>query len=163
MKSHRSTIRPSCVTTAAPSAAEIPRPPASFIPPSMEPFRGYHPSKGELAAAPQAIDDLERFDDFAAFFGICAPDASVLIAWLRVALQWRQLRDASRRWIAYLRAEDAAAWEQALTLTRRLRPFFSRAAAIRPSLNVTCPGLSRFLDAPRLNYRLARRRATARP
>jgi hypothetical protein len=128
----------------------------------MEPFRGYHPSKGELAAAPQAIDDLERFDDFAAFFGVCAPDAAVAIAWLRAALEWRRLRGASDRWIAYLRAEDADAWRHALTLTRRLRPFFSRAAAIRPSLNVTYPGLSRFLDAPRLNYRLARRRAAAR-
>jgi hypothetical protein len=143
------------VSVNAPPAVTILSPPAGFVAPKMSSFRGYHPSKTELAAAPGVISDLGKFADYVTVLGTSAPAASSVVEAITAAMGWRALRGPTEVWDTYVRAEDAMAWQVAITLLDRVKPLFLIAVAANPTLATMYPGLAQMFNAPKLSARQA--------
>lgn len=140
---------------AAPPAVTLPTPPDGFIAPNMADFRGFHPTKTELAAAMGTVSDLGKFADYLTVLGTAAPDAVATANAVSVAMRWRMMRGPTETWDAYVRAQDAMAWKVAITLLDELKPLFLIAAAKNSTLATTYPGLAQMFNAAKATARTA--------
>jgi len=134
-------------TAGAPPVVSIPPVPAGFVAPVPHAYAGYNPSARLLAAAADAIANLQSFD--VTVLGPLAPPPATLASALQVALGWRALRVPSAAWDAYVRAQTGLAWRTALTLLDELKPLFLAAVAKSPDLAVQYQGLAQVFDAPK--------------
>lgn len=134
----------------SPPEVVIPSPPGGFKAPVMHDFMGFHPSTRQLTAATTAIADLLGIGDLAALVGPLAPPAGAVAAALRLGMEWRQVRDETNAWDAYVRAQDAMAWKAALQLVDELKPLFLLAVSKDPSLASQYAGLTELFGAPKV-------------
>src|SRR5262249_35266290 len=75
----------------APPQVTVPPVPAGFIPVNAIDLRGFRPMQSELASVPDAILELNNFQNYTLLFGITAPPASQVSARLTVAAAWTAL------------------------------------------------------------------------
>lgn len=122
----------------------------------MRQFSGCYPHKSELAAAPGVVTDLVKFVDYGVTLGTSAPPVAAVTAAINVALQWRAMRDSTETWDTYVRAEDAMAWQAAMTYLGDIKPLFLIAVSKNPSLVMTYPWLAQMFDAPKVSARQAK-------
>jgi hypothetical protein len=135
---------------AAPPAVTLPSVPSGFVPANPADFRGYRPMASEIAAIPDAVDELQAFADYSAVFGITAPPASQLAGLLAVAAQWTSVLSDTTAWLAYVKSEEGMAWKDALLLVEKMKPAFQLASAANPALLTGYPALARLLGASQL-------------
>ncbi len=128
----------------------VPTVPAGCVLPDMDDFRGSHPTKNEIIAAPLALRDLGNFTDYETVLGSLAPAEPGLAGKLSVAISWRSLRNESQAWLAYVNAQDAIAWKVTLEALDELKPIFLIAVAKNPELAGTYPGLSQMFNASKV-------------
>jgi type VI secretion system secreted protein VgrG len=133
-----------------PPSVVIPTPPAGYVAPNPLDYRGYHPSAREVSAASTAVANLATFADYGEVFGPLAPPASTVADALNLAVQWRNTRESTDTWNAYVHAEDGLAWKNALTLADKLKPVFLIAVSNNPSLATQYAGLAELFDAPKV-------------
>lgn len=101
----------------------------------------------EIAAVPDAIDELQAFADHGSVFGITAPPASQLAALLSVAAQWTSVLSDTTAWLTYVKSEEGMAWKDALLLVEKMKLAFQLASAANPALLTGYPALARLLGA----------------
>jgi len=161
---------PSPVTTAWPALrpppdVTFPSPPAEFVPQPAGAFNGFRPLQTEVAAAPDAALELERFTDWDQVFGVTAPPAALLARKLQIASQWSSLLAQTEAWLAYVKSEEGQAWMGALEAMDALKVPFQLATATHASLLAQCPHVATLLGAHRAQARRAmatrRRKAAA--
>lgn len=128
----------------------FPSPPAGFMPPSPRDFLGFRPTSREVAAASTVVADLAHAGGYEATFGSAAPAAAGIIRVLELGLAWRSMRDRTETWAEYVKAQDAMAWKDVLTVLAELRPVFLAAVAKTPALASKYPGLVEIFEAPKL-------------
>ncbi len=122
----------------------------------MSQFRGCYPHKSELAAAPGVITDLEKFAGYSTTLGTSAPPVPAVTGAISVALEWRTMRDSTETWDEYVRAQDAMAWQAAMTYLDDIKPLFLIAVSKNPSLATTYPWLAQVFNAPKVSARQAK-------
>lgn len=123
-----------------------PKPPPEFAPAPTYSAGGYRPRQAEVAHAPQVIDDLKSFRDYAEIFGRHAPAPDEIVGLLERARSWREQRDAAAAWSLYVRTQDSLAWHAALATLDQLKPFFQLAAEREPELATKYQHLAAFFD-----------------
>jgi hypothetical protein len=123
--------------------------PDGFQAPIARDFSGYRPTERLILAATTAINDLGNVDDYVAVFGSAVPAASKVAGAIALGIQWRDMRDLTETWDAYVRAQDALAWKAALLLLDELKPVFLNAIAKNGALASQYPGLTQLFQAPR--------------
>jgi hypothetical protein len=143
----------------APPAVTIPSVPAGFVPVSAADLRGFHFLASQIAAVPEAIQDLQAFSDYTAVFGITAPDVEQVIQLVSVAYEWTILLSQTAAFYAYTRSQQAVARKGALVVLDALKPSFDLATTANPALVGEYPGLARLLGAKGL---VAKRAAVSR-
>jgi hypothetical protein len=132
-----------------PPAVTMPTRPAGFVAPSPRVYQGFHPSSSEVEAASTAVVELTGFANYGSVFGPLAPTAAAVANALNLAVQWRNMRDSTESWDAYVRAEDGLAWKNALTLADELKPLFLIAVSKNSALAQQYPGLAQLFGAPK--------------
>jgi hypothetical protein len=138
------TATPSVVVD--PSSITAPTVPAGFAPTPLRRFAGVYPNRYELQAAPGAADDLDRFADYPEVLGNAAVPAGTVSSSLRRAIAWHTLRIAAELWVAWVKTEDALAWQEADANVEEVRPLFTFAASKNPALAKQYPSLAQYLD-----------------
>jgi hypothetical protein len=103
-----------------------------------------------MAALPDVIEELLRFDDFAEVFGKTAPPYALTLEILRVAFAWSQQRAQMRAWDLYCRTQEGLAWRELRAVMSRLAPAFHLAVATDSTVATRFPGFERLLTASRL-------------
>jgi hypothetical protein len=138
------TATPSVVVD--PSTITAPTVPAGFAPTPLRRFAGVYPNRYELQAAPGAANDLDRFADYPEVLGNAAVPAGTVSESLRRAIAWHTLRMAAELWVAWVKTEDALAWQEADANVEEVRPLFTFAASKNPALAKEYPSLAQYLD-----------------
>jgi len=109
-----------------------------------------YPNAYELQTAPGAADDLDRFADYPEVLGNAAVPAGTVSSSLRRAVAWHALRLAAELWVAWVKTEDALAWQEAGVNVSEVRPLFNFASSKNPALAKQYPSLAQFFDGPKL-------------
>jgi hypothetical protein len=143
----------------------FPSPPADFAPQPAGAFNGFRPLQAEVAAAPDAVLELERFTDWRQVFGVTAPPAAMLAKKLQIASQWSSLLAQTEAWLTYVKSEEGEAWKDALDAMDALKLPFQFAMSTHASLLDRCPQLAKLLGAHKAQAKRAmatrRRKAAA--
>jgi hypothetical protein len=130
-----------------PADAKIPVPPSGAAQPNASNYRSVIPKATELAALPAAVENLQRFSNFAQVFALSGlPYAQVLQAF-SVGNQWSTMRKATAAWDAFSMMEEGLAWGTIRSLMERMAPLWAIAAAADPSLAATYPALAALFGA----------------
>ena len=132
-----------------PPAATIPAVPGGFLPVPAADLQGYRPFASALAAAPDALAELQAFADYAATFGITAPPYEELLRRLALAVQWTAMLAQTAAWLEYAKSQEGTAWKDALQLVQKLKRPFELATAADPARLGRYPALGRLLGASR--------------
>lgn len=133
-----------------PADAKIPVPPSGAAQPNASNYRSVIPKTTELAALPAAVENLQRFTNFAQVFALSGlPYAQVLQAFT-VGNQWSTMRKATAAWDAFSMMEEGLAWGTIRSLMDRLGPLWEITAAADPSLAVTYPALATLFGAKKV-------------
>jgi len=143
----------------APPDVQIPPVPAGFVPVNPLDLKGFRPMASEIAVVSDAVLELQNFTNYAAVFGMTAPDQTMLVQLLDIAAQWTALLTASTNWEIYVKSESGLAWKDALVQMEALKAPFQLAVTRTPSLMMQYPALGRFLGAKKV---VAKRAASAR-
>jgi hypothetical protein len=106
--------------------------------------------QSELASVPDAILELEKFNNYTGLFGITAPPSSQVGQRLNVAAQWTSLLAESTAWYTYVKSQEGVAWKDALELVAKLKTPFQLATASNPALLSMYPALARMLGAAKV-------------
>jgi hypothetical protein len=135
---------------APPPDSHIPAVPPGFVPTLGSDFKGVPPRAGHMAALPDVIEELLRFDDFAEVFGKTAPPYELTLEIVRVAYAWSRQRAEMRAWDLYCRTQEGLAWRELRGVMSRLAPAYHLAVATDSTLASRFPGFERLLTASRL-------------
>jgi hypothetical protein len=110
-------------------------------------LQGFRPIDAQVAAVAEAVDELRGFTDYAAVFGIAAPDPGQLAQRLDFASRWTNLLAESSAWHRYVQSQQGVAWKEALALVGQLKEPFRLAATANGELRTRYPALARLLGA----------------
>lgn len=131
----------------APPTITLPTPPAGYSPVVLNDYRGFHPIAGQLAAAPDAAQELRTFTAFGLLFGSAVSSASQYADELEDAVQWTAQRVAAEQFLTYVKSGEAVAWKNALTDLDKLNTVVQLVLAQNPAALASCPALVRLFDA----------------
>lgn len=129
-----------------PPGANIPSPPAGFVPESGF-ARGVRPNKTEANAMSGAVTDLQAFTNYEAVLGQGVTDQADVIQTFTAAGAWSLDVMATKAWLAYAWNEEGVAWTVARGQMATLKPAFLLAAKADPSLLTKYPKLATVLGA----------------
>jgi hypothetical protein len=122
-------------------------------------LRGFRALASQVAAVPDAVDELENFANYTGVFGITAPDVGQLTRRINVAYEWTMLLSQTAAWYKYAKSQQGMAWKDAVLLLDALKPPFDLATAANPALLSQYPALARLLGAKAV---VAKRAASSR-
>ena len=147
-----------------PPDANIPVAPSGFVPTLGAEFRGVPPKTAHMAALPDVLEELDRFDDFAAVFGKTTPPLALTLQVARAAFAWSHQRARMRAWDAYCRTQEGLAWRELRAIMNRLAPAYGLAVTTDSTVASRYPGFARLLGASRAISRkgVETRRANAK-
>jgi hypothetical protein len=143
----------------APPPVTMPAVPAGFVAANPADLRGYRALASQVAAVPDALAELQVFGNYAAVFGITAPDVGQLTQRLSVAYDRTMLLSQTTAWYKYAKSQQGMAWKDAQLLLDALKPPFGLAATANPALLSQYPAIARLLGAKTV---VAKRAASSR-
>jgi len=129
---------------------DLPEIDPGFTPLPSSDLRGHRPMMSEMAAAKEAVLELDGATDWESVFGITAPDAATLAEQLQMAVRWSTQRMALMKLVAFVKSEEGKCWKDALTLVEALKVPFELAAAADPARMQRFSALARLLRAQKL-------------
>jgi hypothetical protein len=132
-----------------PATMNIPSPPAGFIPPNGDDYRGAMPKKSELVVLEDAVTELQNSKDFTAIFGRTLPSVAMIIGLFNGGAQWSSTRAKASAFDAYCRAQEGLVWIDVRSLMAKIKPVFEQAVIADSSLAGEFPSLGRLLAAQR--------------
>jgi hypothetical protein len=125
-----------------PAHLSIPDTPPGFMPVKGGLAKGARPKKAELVAAPDAVDEVRAFVDWAATFGMAAPPQTQMAASLDSACQWSIAFAKAKAFQKLASNEEGIAWTTVRAQMTIMKPLYLAAIAADPSLGVRCPKLT---------------------
>jgi hypothetical protein len=132
-----------------PPDANIPAVPSGFVPALGDEFRGVPPKTAHMAALPDVLEELDRFDDFAAVFGKTTPPHALTLQVVQAAFAWSGQRARMRAWDAYCRTQEGLAWRDLRAIMNRLGSAYDLAVRTDSTIASRYPGFARLLGASR--------------
>jgi hypothetical protein len=135
---------------APPNVGDVPSVPAGFSPVTLNLYRGFRPKADQLAAAPDAINELRDFPTFVAVFGATAPSPTQLADELSDALAWAAFRIAVEALLQYAKSGEAVSWKTILLDLDKLAAAIQLITSTNPSALAGCPALVRMLEVPKV-------------
>jgi hypothetical protein len=153
--------------TPPPPGTAVPQPPAGWVP-TTHFASGAFPRKGELAALPGAISELDQSTDYEQVFGLTGIPLSHVVEVLDLARQWSVMHNASDAWDRYARVQEGMAWTEVRALTDKMKMAFDLASLANPTITTRYMNLKSFLGYAKANAqkgastRAANAKATAK-
>jgi len=145
------TLQP--VVKPPPASANIPVPPTGVTNASGTEYRSVLPQKAEQAAMPDVLEELARFEDYAAVLGKTAPPAPYVIQTLTAASEWTSMRVKTQSWALFSRTQEGSAWLAARQILAPLAPAFALAARSDQTLAQQFPALIRLFGVKKVAAR----------
>lgn len=130
-----------------PADANIPTPPAGAASVNGATFRTVMPRATELAALPGALEDLKRFTNYTAVFGVTGLPYAQVVQTFDVSIQWTTMRRQARAWDEYSMIQEGQCWAVLRSFMQRMGPLFGMAVAADPSLAAMFPNLAALFGA----------------
>ena len=131
--------------------ASAPQPPAS--PTLTLPHPRAIVLDGHVANAMVAAAEIEASASFAHDFGKCAPDATSIVEFLRVAHAWSEEQTRAEVWRDYAFHQREQAWSSVMTALAPLVAGFAGAVLRDPSIAARYPALTAFVSVRKANAR----------
>lgn len=135
------------VPVLTPPAVTIPAVPSNFAAGNAADLQGFRAIGAQVASVGEALAEIRGFTDYAAVFGIAAPDPAQLTERLDIASQWTGLLAESAAWHRYVQSQQGVAWKLALVLLGQLKEPFRLASRANPDLRIRYTALARLLGA----------------
>lgn len=107
----------------------------------------YRPVEAQVQVASQVASEVSNTAQYRDDFGKRAPDPEAMAQALQRARALSAEVARARAWLAWLEAESAAQWNDALTMTSAFQEHFELAARSDANLALRYPGTSAFYKA----------------
>jgi hypothetical protein len=130
-----------------PPDANVPAPPADFVPTNGSEYNGVQPRKSEQVVLAAAISDVGKIPNYAAIEAVTAIPQAQLVQMLQLGSAWTSMHNKSSAWDAFCRTQEGVAWSGIRVMMTKVKPAFELAMAADPSLRTRLPGLTALLGA----------------
>jgi hypothetical protein len=131
----------------APPEVTLPEVSIGFVPVRLRRLRTFRMNLAEYTAMPKVAKDCADGAALAKALGPSAPPLAPIAEQIETALAWRALRDKVERFLAYVKAGDAAAWNQAWGSIGEVKPFYMAALPHNATIRLAAPGLTALYEA----------------
>jgi hypothetical protein len=132
------------LSTAVPTVS-IPIPPLGYNPVLLVAYRGYHPRVAQVAAIPDAVNELRGSTAYTDNLGPAAPQASPFAQSLEDAVGWTNMRIQVETFLGYVKSQEAVAWKAGLTKIDQAKALYDVMLVGNAKLPDLIPAVSRLL------------------
>ena len=142
-----STAPPKAIASTAAPTFTVPVPPATFVPGNLLAYRGSHLQAAQIAAMPDAILELQSFENYSQTFGAGVAPAAQIVSEVQVAIAWTATRTAVEALLVYAKTQEAITSKSSLADLDQLGIVFKAIAKQNPAIAGGCPALVRVFEA----------------
>ncbi len=130
-----------------PADANIPSPPAGFVPTNGSDYFGLLPKRTQRLAIIDAVAEIRQSPELADILGRTAPSVEEIANVFDAAAQWSTMRAQASQWDLYCRTHEGIAWTRARAMMARVKPVFNMAVKTDQHVGFVFVGLRRLLNA----------------